>query len=234
MKTTLLTCAALAVLIAGTTSVNAGAPSQFQAHVATGTAIGQAAVRAANKTALRLVAADTNFSTLAKKKVADTSAQLALSNSSQKMRTTLMTSKAALSASGSTLTVADQKASAAALQSAYKSALISNAITGTAGNSISYKGADGGMQSISFVLPSNVVSVVTAGTPATSLTGLSTFWKQQLAADSAALKGSYDVYFISAFSQALSVDKVGCNAFNGYYSTDGAATPTFAKAGCAL
>lgn len=233
MKTALFTCVAMAALIGGTASVNAGAPSQFQAHVTAGTAKGQAAVAAASKKALALVAADTNFSTLAKKKIADTNAQLVLSSSGQKLRTLLNKSKAELAAKDSTLTVADQKASAAALQTAYKSALTANAVSSTVGNTISYKGADGGMRDALFVMTPSAASIVTAGTTATSLTGLSTFWKQQVAADTAALKGSYDVYYISALSQVLSADKIGCNAFNGYYSTDGATPPTFAKAGCA-
>jgi len=232
MKSVLFTCSALAALIVGTTSVNAGAPSQFAAHVTASTAKGQAVVAAASKKALALVAADTNFSTLATKKIADTNAQLKLSNASQQMRTALTASKAALASKTSTLTVADKNASAALLQKAYQSALSTNAVVGTAGNTISYKSADGSMQSASFVLSSATAAVVTVGTTATSLTGLGAFWKQQIAADTAAIKGSYDVYYMSALSQVLSTDKLGCNAFNGYYSTDGASPPTFTKAGC--
>ena len=232
MKLTLLTCAALAALFAGSTSAHADAASQYSFHVTTATANGQAATRAAKQKALSLVAADSNFQTLANKHISDTAAQLRLSNASQQMRTTLTNSKAALASKTSTLTVSDQKASAAALQSAYKSALMSNAVVGTAGNTISYKSADGSMQSASFVLSAPTIAIVTAGTTETSLRGLGGFWKGQIAADKAALVGSYDVYYISALSQALSTDKLGCNAFNGYYSTDGASSPTFTTAGC--
>ncbi len=90
------------------------------------------------------------------------------------------------------------------------------------------------MQTASFVLSSATAAVVTAGTSETSLKGLSSFWKKSIEADTAALRGAYDIFYMTALSQVLSTDKIGCNAFNGYYSSDGASTPTFTKSGCAL
>ena len=234
MKSTLFTCAALAALVVGATSVHAGAPSQFSFHVTTATARGQAVIVSSNKKALALVAADSNFAALANKKIADTAAQLRLSNASQQMRTALNATKAALASKDSTLTVSDKNASAAALQRAYQSALTSNAVVGTAGNTIAYKSGDGSMQTASFVRSSATAAVVTAGTSETSLKGLSSFWKKSIEADTAALRGAYDIFYMTALSQVLSTDKIGCNAFNGYYSSDGASTPTFTKSGCAL
>ena len=232
MKKVLFAVVAVSAVVAGTVGASASSVSQFSAHLAAGTAIGQAAISAASKMALSLLGADTGFSSAANKKIADTAVQQKLTNDSQKLRSTLNADKAALKSKTSTLTVADQMASAMALQAAYKSALTSNAIASTPGNTVSYKAADGSTQSASFVLPTADVAAITAGSTATSLTGLSAYWKQAIAADSAAIKGNYDVYFMTAFSQALSANKIGCNAFNGYYSTDGATVPTFTKAGC--
>jgi len=234
MKSTLFACAALAALMAGTTSVNAGAPSQFAGSVTAATAKGQATVSMASKKAQALVAADSAFAALAKQKIADTDAQLKLGNAAQAMRTYLNNTKAALGSKTSTLTVADRDASSALLQKAYQSALTSNAVVGTVGNTISYKSGDGSMQSASFMLSAPTIAVVTAGTTATSLTGLGNYWKQRIAADNVAINGSYNVYYMTALSQVLSTDKLGCNAFTGYYSSDGASTPSFVKSGCAV
>lgn len=227
------------VAVAGTTMAgigvaNAGKETQTTTLLNKASFSGQAAVRNATKRALTALSADAGFKAYVSKSVGDNAILGAAISDGQKLSTQLNKELSALKSKSSGLTPADQMAAATSLKAAYLAAQTGDATQATLGNTTTIANADGqgGTHEVSFVLPSGDVAALTTGNSQTSIKGIQKYWIGTVAANNAGIVNQYSTYFVTAFSAALSADKVGCNAFTGYYSSDGASSPTYSKAGC--
>ena len=225
--------AVVSATVAGIGVADAGTANQTTNLLNKASFSGQAAVRNATKRALSALSADAGFKAYASKSIGDNAVLTAAVTDGQKLTSQLNRELIALKSSTSTLSPSDQRAAATSLKAAYLAAVTGDATQSTANNTTTINNADGqGTHEVSFVLPSGDIAALTTGNSQTSVKGIQKYWQNAVSADNAGIVNQYSTYFVTAFSAALSADKVGCNAFSGYYSSDGASSPTYTKAGC--